>query len=158
LAMKPLTPADLSLVVRLTPLVSIDLVLRNDAQKVLLGLRTNEPAKGTYFVPGGRIWKDERLEDAFGRILKTETGLTLPFSDARFLGVYEHLYETNRFGQPGYGTHYVVLGYEINVGQISQVDGDTQHSHYVWFNEDEIVRAENVHENTKAYFKNDETR
>ena len=151
--MKPLTPADLSLVVRLTPLVSIDLVLRNAAQKVLLGLRTNEPAKGTYFVPGGRIWKDERLEDAFGRILKTETGLTLPFSVARFLGVYEHLYETNRFGQPGYGTHYVVLGYEINVGSISQVDGDTQHSHYVWFDEGEILRAENVHENTKAYFR-----
>ena len=151
--MKPLSPADLSLVVRLTPLVSIDLVLRNDAQRVLLGLRTNEPAKGTYFVPGGRIWKDERLQDAFDRILKTETGLSLPFSGARFLGVYEHLYETNRFGQPGYGTHYVVLGYEMNVGQISQVGGDAQHSHYVWFNEDEIVQAENVHENTKAYFR-----
>ena len=153
MVMKPLTLENLSLVVRLTPLVSIDLVVRNDAQKVLLGLRTNEPAKGTYFVPGGRIWKDERLENAFGRILKTETGLTLPFSDARFLGVYEHLYETNRFGQPGYGTHYVVLAYETNVGSISQVDGDTQHSHYVWFDEGEILRAENVHENTKAYFR-----
>jgi hypothetical protein len=42
-------------VVRLAPLVSIDLVTRNANGHVLVGLRNNEPAKGVYFVPGGRI-------------------------------------------------------------------------------------------------------
>lgn len=46
-------------IVRLAPLVSIDLIIRAAKQNVLVALRTNEPARGVYFVPGGRIRKDE---------------------------------------------------------------------------------------------------
>ena len=70
----PLNHADLSVAVRLGPIVAIDLIIRDESDRVLLGFRTNEPAKGVYFVPGGRIWKDERISDAFERILKAETG------------------------------------------------------------------------------------
>ena len=49
-------------VVRLAPLVAIDLVIRNARGDILLGLRNNEPAKGCYFVPGGMILKNERLD------------------------------------------------------------------------------------------------
>ena len=55
----------------------------------------------------------EGIAEAFARILETETGLNLPFDQARLLGAYEHLYDDNRFGEPGYGTHYVVLGMEL---------------------------------------------
>ena len=48
---------DLAEVIRLAPLVAIDLIIENDYGQVLLGLRTNEPAKGYWFVPGGRIQK-----------------------------------------------------------------------------------------------------
>jgi colanic acid biosynthesis protein WcaH len=110
--MPPLTlgPAELSTVVRLAPMVSIDLIIRNARGQVLLGLRTNEPAKGFYFVPGSMIRKGERLREAFARTLKDETGLTADFAAARLLGVYEHFYDENRFGEADYGTHYVVLG------------------------------------------------
>jgi colanic acid biosynthesis protein WcaH len=57
-------------IVRLAPLVSIDLIIRDDEQNVLVALRTNEPAKGVYFVPGGCIRKNETIENAFARILK----------------------------------------------------------------------------------------
>ena len=62
-------------VVRNTPLVAIDLIIRDPDQCVLVGLRTNEPAKGKWFVPGGAVRKDERLADAFVRIVKAETGI-----------------------------------------------------------------------------------
>ena len=65
---------DFAQVVRLAPLVSIDLIIRDPIQDVLVALRTNEPAKGFYFVPGGRICKDETIQAAFIRILKVETG------------------------------------------------------------------------------------
>ena len=65
-----LSPDDFYSVVRLAPLVSIDLIIRNARGEVLLGLRNNEPAKGFYFVPGGIILKQERLHEAFARILK----------------------------------------------------------------------------------------
>jgi colanic acid biosynthesis protein WcaH len=40
-------------------------------------LRTNEPAKGKWFVPGGLVRKYVRLADAFARIVKTEIGIVL---------------------------------------------------------------------------------
>ena len=119
---------DLGTVIRLAPLVAIDFVIRNARDEVLLGLRNNEPAKDCYFVPGGMILKNERLADAFSRLLKTETGYAVSIDDARLIGAFEHFYENNRFGAPDYGTHYVVLGYEIRVAGAAEPQPDDQHS------------------------------
>ena len=81
-----LSPADFHTVVRLAPLVSVDLIIRNPQGEILLGLRANEPAKGFYFVPGGIVLKHERLRDAFTRILKRETNCDGSLEDARHLG------------------------------------------------------------------------
>jgi colanic acid biosynthesis protein WcaH len=147
-----LSDDDFAHVVRYAPLVAIDLIIRNPEGNVLLGLRTNEPAKDTYFVPGGAIWKNETIREAFTRILNTETGLTASFSDATLVGAFEHFYKTNRFGHPDYGTHYVVLAYEVSLKTQQAVAIDSQHSDVQWMSEDEINSATNVHPNTKAYF------
>jgi len=149
----PLSHADLARVIRLAPLVSIDLIIRNAHGEVLLGLRNNEPAKDFYFVPGGSIRKNERLADAFARILNAETGFAADFAEARLLGVYEHFYPNNRFGEDGYGTHYVVLGYEIERGDISGLRSDAQHSRLLWWKEVDLLASQRVHQNTKAYFR-----
>jgi colanic acid biosynthesis protein WcaH len=75
-------------VVRNTPLVSIDLIIRDPDRRLLVELRTNEPAKGKWFVPGGVVRKYERLADAFARIVKAEIGLKASIDDAKFVGVY----------------------------------------------------------------------
>ena len=62
-------------VVENTPLVSIDLCLVCDGQ-VLLGKRTNEPLRGEWFTPGGRIHKNETWQDALLRIAEVELGLS----------------------------------------------------------------------------------
>jgi hypothetical protein len=51
-------------VVARTPLVAVDLVLVRGGSEVLLGLRNNRPAQGFWFVPGGRIRKNEPLHTA----------------------------------------------------------------------------------------------
>jgi colanic acid biosynthesis protein WcaH len=144
--------------VLLTPLVSIDLVIRNNEQKVLVALRTNEPAKGVYFVPGGCIRKNETIESAFTRILKAETGCIANVADARFLGVFQYFYSTNRFGLSNTGTHYVVLAYEVTFDRPLTIKLDDQHSDYKWLNEFELNVSGDVHENTKAYFPAGRTR
>jgi colanic acid biosynthesis protein WcaH len=140
-------------VVRLAPLVSIDLIIRDSNRKVLVALRTNEPAKGLYFIPGGRIRKDETIEAAFVRILKAETGCRVPFQDAQYRGVYQHFYSTNRYGLDGFGTHYVALAYELQLGYRSAVTLDDQHSEHRWMSEEELKAAPDVHNNTKAFFR-----
>ena len=48
-------------------------------------------------MPGGVIRKHERLADAFARIVKAEIGLEASIENAKFLGVYEHLYDSKLF-------------------------------------------------------------
>jgi colanic acid biosynthesis protein WcaH len=97
---------------------------------VLVGFRTNEPAKGKWFVPSGLVRKYERLADAFARIVKTEIGLEVSIGDATFIGVYEHLYDTNAFEEEGYGTHYVVLAHELYLDHRPPIVSDRQHSDF----------------------------
>ena len=140
-------------VVERTPLVSIDLIVRRSDGRVLLGKRTNEPAKGYWFVPGGRIHKNERLVDAFRRICEAELGKAMEISDAKFLGVFEHLYPTNFADKPGTGTHYVVLAYELETDGLPDKLPADQHGEFDWFDVRRILKTEAVHENTRAYFQ-----
>jgi colanic acid biosynthesis protein WcaH len=140
-------------VVDRAPLISIDLIVRRADGRVLLGKRTNEPAKGCWFVPGGRILKNERLEAAFRRITHDELGKPFASSDARFLGVFEHFYPTNFAEKPGVGTHYVVLAYELTPGELPERLPADQHGEYRWFDVDTLLSTESVHPHTKAYFQ-----
>jgi colanic acid biosynthesis protein WcaH len=66
-----------------------------------------------WFVPGGRIKKDEGLDIAFKRITNSEFGEEYCRKDSRFIGIFEHKYDTNFLEEQGIGTHYIVLAYEI---------------------------------------------
>lgn len=141
-------------VVDATPLVSIDLVVRDAAGRILLGLRKNRPAKAFWFVPGGRVRKGETLDEAFRRLAVTELGLELSRDGARFVGVYEHLYADSVFGvgADSPSTHYVVLAYEL-VSRLLSEEGLplSQHDKFHWWTVPEALESAAVHENTKAY-------
>jgi colanic acid biosynthesis protein WcaH len=133
------------------PLISIDLVVKNSQGQYLLGYRTNRPAKNYWFVPGGRIHKNESMDAAFLRLTEAELGSKLVRQSARFLGPYEHFYDDYVFGQD-VSTHYVVLAYEI----IIDIDIDNlpaeQHSQYQWFEQSELMERDDVHQHSKWYF------
>jgi len=133
------------------PLISIDLIVYNRNSEVLLGKRSNAPANGYYFVPGGRIYKNERLESAFSRICLSELGDSVYISSAKMLGVYEHFYDDSFFGAD-INTHYIVLAYElINDYDLSKLP-KTQHNDYDYMNKSEILKSKFVHHYTQQYF------
>jgi ADP-ribose pyrophosphatase YjhB (NUDIX family) len=101
----------------------------------------NEPAKGKWFVPGGVIRKYERLADAFARIVKAEIGLDASIDDAKFVGVYEHLYDDNVFGEEEFGTHYVVLAHQLNLDHQPPIMSDRQHSGFRWMTPAELISS-----------------
>jgi len=148
-----LSDEDFAHIVRHGVLPSIDIILRDPDGRIFVGRRSNEPARGVYFVPGGVIRKNERIAAAFDRLLATETGLTAPFTQARPLGVYEHFYPTNRYNDPAYGTHYLVLGYELAIDRHRNILLDAQHSNFRWMTAGELLAAHDVHENTKVYLR-----
>lgn len=135
-------------IVQNAPLVSIDLVIADPSGAILMGWRENEPAKATWFVPGGRIRKDERIADAFDRIIQTETGLASRFAEARLGGVYEHLYSTNCFGDAAFGTHYCVLAHILRFNERPAIRIDSQHTEVEWLKSS----ATDIHPYSRAYF------
>jgi len=148
-----LEPRDFERVIRFTPLVSIDIIVRSKDGGVLLGRRKNEPARNSFFVPGGRITKNESLGAAFKRITAAELGMPMGPNQARLIGVYEHIYQENFFEKEGLGTHYVVLAYELILSETPASLPTQQHQDYVWKMEQEVLEWPAAHENTKAYFR-----
>lgn len=145
-----LSSADFKTIVKSTPLISIDFIVRNSQKNVLLGKRTNRPAQGFWFVPGGRVLKDEPFESAFKRLIKEEVGLD--DVKPKFKGIYQHFYDDN-FSQESFSTHYLVLAYEIVFkGDLTSLPLE-QHSKYRWFTVNELVESEQVHKHSKWYFQ-----
>lgn len=146
-----LDSAQFSTVVRLTPLISLDLIVENEHGEFLVGKRTNRPAQGYWFVPGGRMLKDETLEQAFARLTQAELGQGFCLSDARFFGVWQHFYEDNFSGED-FSTHYVVLGFRLRVRNGELTLPNDQHDAYRWATSPALAADEQVHRNTRAYF------
>jgi len=140
-------------IVKLTPLVSIDLIVRNQRHEVLLGYRKNRPAQYHWFVPGGRIMKDEQISQAIPRISRTELGLAIDPALARFKAVYQHFYPDNFSDTAGISTHYVVLAHEYLMADTAGIQLDSQHRDFRWWPVSELLSSTEVHENTKAYFR-----
>ncbi len=135
-------------IIDLTPLVSIDFIVKKD-NKILLGKRINKPAQGYFFSAGGRVKKNETIDNAIVRIAKNELNIKLEYTP-EFIGVFEHFYDDGIF--EGVSTHYVNLAYGIQLEDVPSLPTE-QHNEYQWFSIDELLGSEQVHKYVKDYFK-----
>ncbi len=142
-----------STVIKSSPLVSIDLLVIKPNGQALLGQRLNRPAKGFWFVPGGRILKNESLASAFKRLTLDELGTEFAIEQATLQGPYDHFYNDNVLGEE-FSTHYVAISYVIKLTQpLSNLPMDVQHNGYKWFAINELLSNNAVHKHTKWYFE-----
>lgn len=116
-------------IVESVPICSVDLLILRESEKFLLGKRTNKPAKGKWFVPGGRIEKNEGFHEAVNRISKDEVGLEVEIE--RRLGFYQHFYKETEVGAET-GKHYVALCYVVRPVSNNPISDD-QNSELGWF-------------------------
>lgn len=143
-----------STVIESTPLVSIDLVVKNKQGEALLGERLNKPAKGDWFVPGGRILKNESLANAFKRLTLEELGQEFTIDKAELLGPFDHFYNDNVFGDE-FSTHYVAIAYVLTLDDnLNSLPMNVQHGAYQWFTINDLMASKKVHTHTKLYFEN----
>ena len=71
-----LEPDTFKSIIENAPLVSIDICLVYKG-KILLGRRNNQPLKGEWFTPGGRIFKNEPWQECIRRVVVSELGITI---------------------------------------------------------------------------------
>lgn len=108
------------------PLACVDILVRRGAQYLLIR-RKDEPLKGQWWVPGGRILKGETAKEAAARKLKAETGIET--SDFKFVGYYEDFYERSAFEVP---CHSISLVYETTAGERPSVELDKTSDDFKW--------------------------
>ena len=142
--------AEFKQVVQNAPLFSMDLVVVNSNSEILVGERLNAPAKGYWFVPGGRIYKNESLENAFKRISKTELGMEIERKQAWLLGLFDHFYEDSFFGAD-ISTHYINATHVIRLTEQKLSLPNEQHSRYRWIELDRLMDDSQVHKFSKVF-------
>ena len=121
------------------PIPCVDLLVKRH-DKLLLLRRNNEPAQDEWFVPGGRIFKNEKLKDAAKRVLKEETGLTA--KNLVQTGAMSHIWPTRHTLSVFYVT-------EVEPGEIMLND---EHSEYDWVNKLDGVHPLIVEMATRSRF------
>ena len=135
------------------PIFGIDMIIFSKKHGVLMGRRINNPAQGKLFVPGGRIYKNERIIDAFNRILISETGLTFSFNKTTSLGLYEHFYNVTSWSTSECSTHYIIEArlIEIDPEDIEiKIDLNEQHSSFEWISLEDM-QSNAIHPYSKIY-------
>lgn len=114
---------------RLMPIPCVDLVIiKND--KILLVKRKEEPAKGQYWFPGGRILRNESFKEASVRLALKEVGLHIDKIENIGIGNLE--FKEDPFGHNN-GTHAVTFVHKcISLNDNPKLDGN--HDDFLWWN------------------------
>ena len=104
------------------PLASVDILAVHEG-RLLLMRRANNPGKGIWFLPGGRIRYGETIEETVLRELDEETGLTARNVEAK--GSMTHFWSD---------AHYVTTIHRVDVAG-SEIRMDDEHDGYMWVSE-----------------------
>lgn len=114
------------------PIPCVDLVIHKD-KKVLLVKRTNPPMKKQWWIPGGRVLKNELLRDAVKRKAQEEVGFDVEIE--KEIGSYDNIFEDSAFENVKTGTHTIGATFLVKPkNENFEIKVDKTSSDFKWFN------------------------
>jgi len=111
------------------PVACVDVVVSDTRGNFLLLRRKNQPEKGKWWFPGGRVLRGEKLEETALRKLNQETGLNGRV--IRLLGVYDYFSRTGYF--KGVPAHTIAIVYLVKASANRKIILDWQSDNSGWF-------------------------
>ena len=88
------------------PLVGVGVVVFNDEKKVILVKRGNEPNKGLWAIPGGKVKLGEKVSETAHREVKEECNVHIELRD--ILGVVDLILKDS---ENNVQYHYILIDY-----------------------------------------------
>jgi len=123
-----LTEEEYRKIIETMPILCVDVIVRNNDRFLMLK-RDNEPAKGEYWFPGGRVHKMESIADAAVRKVKGETNIECRFE--KIVSVEETIFEKGSLTpNPVHTVNVCCLAEAVDV---SALNTDKLHSAAKWF-------------------------
>lgn len=118
-------------IVDVLPILCVDAFILHE-EKILLLKRKEEPALGQWWVPGGRVLKNESLESAILRKVKDETKIQAEIIEQ--IGVAETIFEKK---------HTVNICFLLQFIS-GQVQLNLEHSEFKWFSINNLPENLNI--------------
>lgn len=115
------------------PILCIDCLIMY-REKCLLLRRTQEPAKGQYWFPGGRIFKGELIADAAMRKARDEVNLECTYE--KTISIEETIFAKE--GNMPFDIHTVNICCRLSVDDTSDLAIDGSHDGYLWVTPENI--------------------
>lgn len=109
------------------PQIAVGAIVQRDGE-LLMVKRAQDPAAGSWSLPGGRVEMGERLEDALRREVFEETGLEIEVGE--LAGILEI---------PGTDLHYVILDHFATVVGDAQPEPGSDVSDVRWVRLEDIA-------------------
>lgn len=122
----------------LLPIACLDLVILHQ-NKILLVKRNRKPAKDQYWLPGGRILRNETFTEAAKRLALGEAGIQVDV--VRTLGADNLIFTDDPFGH-GQGTHTISCIVEC-IPITTDVKVDSNHDGFIWWNPSDKLELDN---------------
>lgn len=121
------------IIIENTIIETIDLIIINNEWKILLWLRNNEPLKWEYYIPWGRRYKNELINDSIRRKAYEELWIQIDPNQVVFLWIYDDIYPNSMFDNTS--SHYssITYMYKLTKSEENNLRKDTQHSDLKFF-------------------------
>lgn len=119
-------------IIQLMPIICVDVLIEHN-NKYLIIKRNDEPAKGEWWLVGGRLHKNESLENCVIRKCKEEVGLDVEI--IKQLTIKETQFKTGPFHIP---IHSINIIYHVTTNS-PHITMDSTMTDYQWINKDSNI-------------------
>lgn len=137
------------------PMISVNIIIKNDKGEYLWVKRKNNPAQGEWWIPGGRLFNGETITKGAVAVLKNETGITgkVVYQSREY---FEEIFDTSQWDNDDRhiypyeieAVHYIATVVVMSIENMDEVKLDDQSKEYTWSKE--ILSA---HPFLNNYFK-----